>query len=159
MEGLAIWKFAIFAGLAFTVPYALVANLLGQEFPSLIGGLVGLAIVVPATKKGLFIPKKSWDFEEASKWDPAWTGSLQVDELEKPRKQVSFMAAWLPFLLDAVLLVLTRVKYLPFSEWLQAFVLRFESVFGTAITIESKPLNIPGVFLLLFHFFQSLFLR
>ncbi|GLB59897.1 L-lactate permease [Cytobacillus sp. NCCP-133] len=144
-EGLAIWKFAIFAGLAFTVPYALVANLLGPEFPSLIGGLIGLAIVVPAAKKGLFIPEKTWGFEEKSNWDPSWTGSLQVDESENPKKQVSFMAAWLPYLLVAVLLVLTRVKYLPFSAWLQAFVLRFESVFGTAITVESKPLNLPGV--------------
>ncbi len=144
-EGLAIWKFAIFAGLSFTVPYALVANLLGPEFPSLIGGLIGLAIVLPAAKKGLFIPEKAWDFEEKSNWNPSWTGSLQVDESEKPKKQVSFMAAWLPYLLVAILLVVTRVNYLPFSEWLQAFVLRFESVFGTAITVESKPLNLPGV--------------
>jgi lactate permease len=34
-EGLAVWPFAIFAGLAFTIPYALVANLLGSEFPFL----------------------------------------------------------------------------------------------------------------------------
>jgi lactate permease len=144
-EGLAIWKFAVFAGLAFTVPYALVANLLGPEFPSLIGGLIGLAIVVPAAKKGLFTPVKAWDFEEKSHWNPSWTGSLDVDAEDKPKKQVSFLAAWLPYLLVAVLLVLTRVQYLPFSAWLQAFVLKFESVFGTAITIESKPLNLPGV--------------
>lgn len=144
-EGLAIWKFAVFAGLAFTVPYALVANLLGPEFPSLIGGLIGLAIVVPAAKKGLFTPVKAWDFEEKSHWNPSWTGSLDVDAADKPKKQVSFLAAWLPYLLVAVLLVLTRVQYLPFSAWLQAFVLKFESVFGTAITIESKPLNLPGV--------------
>jgi lactate permease len=143
-EGLAIWKFAIFAGLAFTVPYALVANLLGPEFPSLIGGLIGLAIVVPAAKKGLFIPEKSWDFDEKGTWDPSWTGSLQIDESDKPKKQVSFMAAWLPYLLVAILLVLTRLKYLPFSAWLQALVIRFESLFGTAITVESKPLNLPG---------------
>jgi lactate permease len=54
------------------------------------------------------------------------------------------MAAWLPYLLVAILLVLTRLKYLPFSAWLQALVIRFESLFGTAITVESKPLNLPG---------------
>ncbi|WP_040037400.1 L-lactate permease [Bacillus thermotolerans] len=144
-EGLAIWKFAIFAGLAFTIPYALVANLLGPEFPSLIGGLVGLAIVVPAAKKGWFIPEKTWDFEDASKWDPAWTGSLQVDDAEKPKKKISFMSAWLPYLLVAVLLVVTRVAYLPFAGWIQSWVVSFDNVFGTLITVESKPLNIPGV--------------
>lgn len=148
-EGLAIWKFAIFSGLAFTVPYALVANLLGPEFPSLVGGLIGLAIVIPAAKKGWFVPKKTWDFDDKSNWDPAWTGSLKVDETEKPKKSISFMAAWMPYLLVAVLLVVTRLKYLPFSAWIQAWVVKFENVFGTAITIESKPLNIPGVIFIL----------
>jgi lactate permease len=148
-EGLAIWKFAIFAGLAFTVPYALVANLLGPEFPSLVGGLIGLAIVIPAAKKGWFVPKKAWDFDDKSNWDPAWTGSLQVDETEKPKKSISFVAAWMPYLLVAVLLVVTRLKYLPFSAWIQAWVVKFENVFGTVITVESKPLNIPGVIFIL----------
>lgn len=43
--------FALFAGLAFTIPYALTGLLLGPEFPSLLGALIGLAIVVPAAKK------------------------------------------------------------------------------------------------------------
>lgn len=149
VEGLAIWKFAIFAGLAFTIPYALVANLLGPEFPSLVGGLIGLAIVVPAAKKGWFVPEKSWDFDEKENWNPAWTGTLEVDENEIPKKKVSFIAAWMPYLLVAVLLVVTRVNYLPFSAWLQAWVVKFENVFATAITIESKPLNIPGVIFIL----------
>jgi lactate permease len=148
-EGLAIWKFAIFAGLSFTVPYALVANLLGPEFPSLIGGLIGLAIVVPAAKKGLFIPKKSWDFDKESNWDPAWTGTLQVDDNDKQKQNVSFVKAWLPYLLVAVLLVATRVSYLPFSAWLQSWVINLETLFGTEITVASKPLNLPGTIFIL----------
>ncbi|MBT2979986.1 L-lactate permease, partial [Vibrio anguillarum] len=42
-EGLDILPFAIFSGLAFTVPYALTGVFLGPEFPSLIGGLISLA--------------------------------------------------------------------------------------------------------------------
>lgn len=144
-EGLAIWKFAIFAGLAFTVPYALVANLLGPEFPSMIGGLIGLAIVVPAARKGFLVPKKSWDFDSADNWDPAWTGTLQVDKEDAAKKPVSFLAAWMPYILVAVLLVLTRLKTLPFAGWIQSWVISLENVFGTVITVESKPLNIPGV--------------
>ncbi|MGL6606578.1 L-lactate permease [Aeromonas hydrophila] len=45
-EGLAILPFAIFAGLAFTVPYALTGMLLGPEFPSLIGGLLVLCALL-----------------------------------------------------------------------------------------------------------------
>ncbi|MFT5560083.1 MAG: lactate permease, partial [Sphingobacteriales bacterium] len=58
IEGLDILPFAVFAGLAFTVPYALTGVFLGPEFPSLIGGLVSLAIVVTAAKKGFLVPKK-----------------------------------------------------------------------------------------------------
>ncbi len=34
-EGLQVWKFAIFAALSMTVPYVVIANTLGPEFPSL----------------------------------------------------------------------------------------------------------------------------
>ncbi len=54
-EGLAVWKFALFAAFSMTIPYVIVAYLLGPEFPSLLGGLIGLAIVVPAAKRGFLV--------------------------------------------------------------------------------------------------------
>ena len=65
-EGMAIWRFALFAALAMTIPYVLVAYLLGPEFPSLLGALIGLAIVVPAAKAGFLVPQGAdvWDFED-----------------------------------------------------------------------------------------------
>ncbi|WP_110111635.1 L-lactate permease [Bacillus sp. CGMCC 1.16541] len=143
-EGLGVWKFAIFAGLAMTVPYALVANLLGPEFPSLVGGLVGLAIIIPAAQKGFLMPKTTWDFEDKSKWDSDWIGTLQVSD-EKPKRSISMAMAWLPYVLVALLLVATRVQFLPFAGWLQSVVINLENVFGTEMLISSKPLNIPGV--------------
>lgn len=53
-EGLSALPFAIFGGIAFTVPYALTGVFLGAEFPSIIGALVGLPIVTFAAKKGFF---------------------------------------------------------------------------------------------------------
>ena len=79
-EGLAAWRFALFAALAFTVPYALVARYLGPEFPSLIGALVGLAIVVPSARKGLLLPKgEPWDSDDRKNWDAEWSGSEAAD--------------------------------------------------------------------------------
>ena len=41
-EGFSAWKYCIFAGVCFSVPYFIVAWTLGPELPSLIGGLIGL---------------------------------------------------------------------------------------------------------------------
>ncbi len=144
-EGLAIWKFAIFAGLAFTVPYALIANLLGPEFPSLFGGLIGLAIVVPAAKRGLFMPKKTWDFDRKENWDPEWVGKLKITN-EAPAKKVSVYKAWIPYVLVGLLLVLTRLNELPIKGWLTSDVVKinFTEVFGTSISFASTPLYLPG---------------
>jgi len=56
--------FAIWSGIAMTVPYFL-ASFLGQEFPALIGPLVGLFIIIFTTKKGFLVPKNVWAFDES----------------------------------------------------------------------------------------------
>lgn len=155
-EGLAVWKFALFAGVAFAVPYALVANLLGPEFPSLLGALIGLAIIIPAAKKGLFVPKQTWDFGDKSTWDPDWVGNLRIDENEKPKRSISLLSAWSPYIVVALLLVLTRVQFLPFGEWIKSWVLSAENVFGTSISISSAPLNVPGTVFVVVSIFAVL---
>lgn len=147
-EGLAVWKFALFAGVAFTVPFALVANLLGPEFPSMFGGLIGLAIVVPAAKRGWLMPKKNWNFAAKDKWDPEWTGKLTI-EPTRTGQPVSPVRAWMPYIIVGILLVFTRLESLPFGTWLKAFVIQMENVFGSSISINSTPLFLPGFILLL----------
>ncbi len=68
-EGLKAWKFALFAGVAFTLPYYLIARVLGPEFPSMVGALVGLVIVISAAKKGFLVPKQSFDFPPRAAWE------------------------------------------------------------------------------------------
>ncbi|HOP45258.1 MAG TPA: L-lactate permease, partial [Flavobacteriales bacterium] len=68
-EGFAAWKFCVFAATAFVIPYLVFAWLVGPEFPSLIGGLVGLGIVVYGAKAGFCVPKDTWDFGPQSTWD------------------------------------------------------------------------------------------
>lgn len=141
-EGCEVWPFAIFAGLAFTIPYMIVANVLGPEFPSLFGGLIGLAIVVPVAKKGWLLPKRSWNFAHESMWDPEWTGTLKADSLAEPT--IRPWIAWLPYVLIGLLLVLTRLNGLPFGNWLKQLEFSVEGLFGTAISITSTPLFLPG---------------
>ena len=145
-DGLRVWKFALFASLAMTVPYVVVANLLGPEFPSLFGGLVGLAIVIPAARRGFLVPQggKHWDFEPRARWEPDWTGSVEMHNVEHRSGAMGLGLAWVPYLLVGVLLVVTRLRAVPISAWLQSVTIQLPNLFGTSITASVQPLYLPG---------------
>ncbi len=151
-EGLRVWKFAIFAALAMIIPYLIVAILLGPEFPSLIGALTGLAIVVFAAKKGFLMPSRDehWDFDRKENWNPEWTGSIDFQELNrsgmagKSGEAMGIYRAWTPYVFVGLLLVLTRLRFLPFYGWLNAWTVSFPDIFGTDISTSFQPLILPG---------------
>ncbi|MFH1884922.1 MAG: L-lactate permease [Planctomycetota bacterium] len=144
-EGLAVWKFALFAGLAMIIPYVIVAHTLGPEFPSLFGSLVGLAIVTTAARKGFLMPPKEelWEFDKKEGWDPEWFGKIEISVDDKNDKTMSLIKAWLPYLFVALLLFLTRLKALPLAEWV-AWKVTLPNLFGTDIAPSFKPLYLPG---------------
>ncbi len=144
-EGLKIWPYAIFAGMCFVVPYLIVARFLGPEFPSIIGGLVGMLVLIPATQAGFLVPEKSWDFAPASKWEPNWSGNIKMDSQTDPAG-ISLLKAWLPYALIGLLLIVTRVHFFPFGGWLQSVKLEVENVFATDVYLDFDPLYNPGVF-------------
>lgn len=150
-EGLKAWKFALFAGIAFTVPYFLVARFMGPEFPSLVGGIVGLLLVVPAAKRGLFVPKETFDFPERSRWDHAWTGSLQTDDNDgQNTPSFSVLRAFSPYVIVIVLLVLTRV-IAPLKGFLtgEMTTIKLANLFGTKISSSVQFGYSPGTVLIL----------
>ncbi len=150
-EGLAVWKFACFAGLAFTVPYVTVAIFLGPEFPSLLGGLVGLAIVVPAARKGFLIPSgKPWQFPPKQEWEPEWIGSIAAGpDQNQDHNRHSLFRAWTPYLLVAALLVVTRLPFLPLKSWLTSVEFRWSDILGTGMSQAFQPLYLPGTIFVL----------
>lgn len=152
-EGLAIWPFAIFAGLAFTIPYTLTGVFLGPEFPALIGGLVSIAIVINAAKRGFLVPKTTWDFEPQKNWPSEWMGKLVIskEDITVPleNKTMSAVMAWFPYLLVALLLVCSRV-FVEFKTLLTNATLDFTSILGESdISASFSPLYLPGGLLLI----------
>ena len=145
-EGVAVWRFALFAALAMTIPYVIVAYLLGPEFPSLLGGLIGLAIVVPAAKRGFLVPaaKDYWDFDKQQNWDSEWTGSLAVGEASHATEGIGMLRAWTPYMLVAILLVATRIESLHLVEYVKGCAIPVERILGTAISHTLRPLYLPG---------------
>ncbi|WP_419800151.1 L-lactate permease [Vibrio fluvialis] len=143
-EGLSILPFALFAGLAFTVPYALTGVLLGPEFPSLVGGLFGLTIVVTAAKKGFLVPKQCWDFRPENEWPAEWLGSLKMELDDIKGKPMGLALAWLPYVLLAVILVLSRVSA-DFKGLLLSVNLAFNNILGeVGVSASIAPLYLPG---------------
>jgi lactate permease len=153
-EGLQLWPFALFSGLAFTLPANGVVRLLGPEFPSILGALIGLIIVVTAARFGFLLPTKAWRLTE----EPTENVST-ADETSYPEKTMSLLRAWLPYGVAAGLLVLTRVDSLPFKSLLQSVAMEFPHLLDTAISTRITPLYLPGTLLILIALAAAIFYR
>ncbi len=144
-DGLRIWRFALLAAFAMTIPYVIIAHLLGPEFPTLLGSLIGLTIVVPAAKRRWLLPKdeEPWDFESRDRWESSWSAEteLQVPELDG---KLPLWKAWLPYLVLAVLLVVSRLPQFGIGALLKRASLGVEGLFGTSINVSVQPLYVPG---------------
>lgn len=163
-EGLAIAPFALLGGISFTIPYLLTGIFLGPEFPSLIGALVGLAIITLAAKHNFLTPKEEtthtpltskknkassaksnrWDFAPQNTWPAHWSGKLDMSLEATTDKKLSYALAWTPYLFVALLLMLTRMRDLPIGSWLQSIDLTWANILGTDISGSTQPLYLPG---------------
>ena len=80
--------FAIWSGIAFLAPSIFILPL-GQEFPSIIGPVIGMALVLLTSKMGIFIPKHI----------------MRASETPKKKTDLSFFKSALPYALLIILLV------------------------------------------------------
>lgn len=135
-EGLRVWKFALFAGLSFTAPALVFASLIGPEFPSILGALVGLALVVPAARRGFLLPRDSWGFDER-------------EGVSHAESRLPLASAWLPYLLVTLLLILTRLDFLPLKGALQSVTVEWIHILGTDVSVSLQPLYLPGTVFIL----------
>lgn len=140
---LAAAPFAIFAGLAFVVPYVLIASTLGPDLPSLLGGFIGLGIVIFAAKKGFLVPKKKWDFPAKSEWESIWMSNETVQE--PTENKMGLFKAWLPYALIAIILVVTRIPSLGLKSFLASQTLTLSNVLGIeGLSYVLKWAYLPG---------------
>ena len=147
-EGLQVWKFALVAAFSMTIPYLLVAYLLGPEFPSIVGGLVGMFIIISIVRKGWLIPreKRHWDFDPKDKWDPEWLGSVEIKPKNNSRFPLSLAKAWMPYLILVLLLIASRIPELGIKSFLlsSSMTISLTDIFDTGITSTVQPLYLPG---------------
>lgn len=144
-EGFAAWKFCVFAAVAFLVPFMGFAWLVGPEFPSMIGGLVGLGFIVAGAKKGFCVPKDIWDFGPQQTWDAEWTGTITSTGGTEFKPQMSQFGAWLPYILIGLILVITRIPALGLKAIIMAQKISFANICGySGVSAAIEYLNLPG---------------
>ncbi|KJS22511.1 MAG: lactate permease [Clostridiaceae bacterium BRH_c20a] len=159
-EGLEVAPFAIFSALCFTIPYMIVGVFLGPDFPSLIGALIALPIVITAARKGFLMPAKTWDFPPEAQWGSDWMGSLKPEAGEE-RPNMTLAKAWVPYLIVASLLVISRT-WKPLKAFLTSpsVTIDVKNILGTGISQNAQFLNLPGtifiVAVLFTYFIQNM---
>jgi len=142
--GFEVLPFAIFAGLAFTLPYVATGVFLGPEFPSLLGGLIGLAIVTTAARFNFLVPKNTWNFADAKEWPAEWLGTVEMKLEDLAARPMSAFRAWLPYVLVGALLVISRV-FPEVGSALKSVSIAFGNILGEAgISASIEPLFLPG---------------
>ncbi len=142
--GLQVAPFAIFAGLAFTLPQAAVATLFGPELPSLLGAFIGLSIIIPATKMGFLVPRTPWDFPTPQRWENSWGASVSSNHTTTA--QMPLIKAWLPYLLIALILVVTRIPALGLQSLLSAQAIEIPHLLGIeGLTYQLRWAYLPGI--------------
>jgi lactate permease len=106
-----------------------------------------MVIVTAGAKAGFLVPRSSWSFPAKAEWPADWSGRLHVD-FDSHATQMPLWRAWLPYLLVAGLLVMTRLPELPFGEWLKSLKIAWTGIFGTEIAAATTPFYLPASMLI-----------
>lgn len=135
--------FILLSALSCTIPFYLLAQI-NYEFPSLIGGAVGLCGSILAAKRHIGLQRNEKQDEYAGQALPI----------------VDVLKALSPFLLLIAILVVTRIKQWPVKGWLndttplltagdfsisQALILTWNNMFGTSVVWSYKSLYVPAL--------------
>lgn len=140
--------FAIFTGLSFAVPMLLISLFVGYEFASLIGALISISLTVVAAKKGFLVPKKTWNFGNPDEWEDEWLATSEVSKTEESK--MSLIKAWIPYLLVALILVITRIPALGIKNFLSntfPLVIKIDNLMGFEnLDWNLKWAYLPGTF-------------
>lgn len=132
--------FALVVGLAQALDSWRVVVALGPEFPSLLGPMAGFLVAFALLRLRWLLPTTVWRIAAVDD-----TTALPESEKEGPSRT----AAFAPYLLVLVLLVLTGVEALPVGTWLESATVKIPNLFGTGITAQLQPLYSPGTIFIL----------
>lgn len=133
--------FCLLSALSFVVPYYLLGTFLGPEFASIIGSVIGLILTILAAQKRILTPKMIWHF----RYNVRRELEEQPTGLDAPTAR-EMMKAWLPYLVIAVLLLLTRIPAIGLKALLNSFNIHLENILGVeGLNFDFALIYNPGL--------------
>ena len=132
-----ILPLTIFSGLVFTVPAWLI-SFVSPQLPTLGAAVIALPVLVLSVKKGFLVPKEVYRFKD----DPIKETTASKDT------GISVLTAWSPYVVIVLVLLFSRLPWLPFQGILQnpAVTIAIPSLFGfEGINWSFQPLWNPGI--------------
>lgn len=139
---LEVLPFSLLTGIAFAVPYLLLARFAGPELPSLLAALICLGVQGLAVRCGFLLPRRTWRLPT----DTATTGDLPAPAATPAGERLSLLRAWLPYLSVATLLTVTRVPAFGLQDLLARQELVLEGLFGLPeLSYRLRWAYLPGV--------------
>jgi len=88
----------LMVGAVYTISAAIYAALFGPEFVSILASLTGLAVASLTAKKGILIPKETWN-----------DALVEGFKVETKKSDMGIIAAWTPYFIVVGLLLATRI--------------------------------------------------
>ena len=150
-DTLPIAPFALLLGAVTGGTQLAIAWVVGPALPDIAAGFVVLGVGLLLANNNILVPDREWDFPSDSRWSDTWLGGLELDEIsrDQPKKEMSVLLAWTPYLLVAVALLVTRWPDLTLAgtevlAWIQSFSVSIDSILGTELGYTLQYLYLPG---------------
>jgi len=115
-DALQALPFALFTALTFDAFYLSFAFFFGPEFPTLVGSILTLVIVILAARRGFLCPKDKWDFAPEDQWDRTWVATTEIRRDKD--NGMSAILAWTPYIIVSILLAASRLNWFGLKTWL-----------------------------------------
>jgi lactate permease len=105
--------------------------------------------MITLAKKGIFVPHKSWRLD----------GEPEIVQNPETNSELSFFRSISPYLIAISLLIISRLDFLPFQNWLNQYQIGLEKIFGSQISSFFAPFYSPGTIFILVAFLSIFILR
>ncbi len=136
----------VLGGLAGATQF-LTAWFFGPALPDIASGFVVLGVGLILAHYNVLTPRQAWMFPGRASWEHAWHGGLRAETYHsgKPEKTMPVLLAWTPYLLVALVLLVTRWPGLGLVEVLQSYTIDVENILGQDLSFSLRYIYLPGI--------------